>query len=69
MSADEVRRYGTKFINHPYICAFTMWTSAYDYGARLQDLNYRYFRRSDIQQAVGELSWAASQRAAGSCVR
>jgi hypothetical protein len=67
MSPAEVVRYGTPLISHPYSCAFLMWSAKYDYSDGNAHLNYRYFRRPEIRQAMRQLRALADRRAAPPC--
>lgn len=67
MSPAELVRYGTPLIRHPYACAFLMWSAKYDYSSSYADLEYRYFRRPEIQQAMRTLRALADRRSAPRC--
>jgi hypothetical protein len=58
MTAAQVRQWGDRILDEPYICAFFMFRY---YPA--------YFDRSDIQDAINELSQRASDRPLKGCLR
>jgi hypothetical protein len=67
MSPAELVRYGRPLIQHPYACAFLMWSAKYDYGSSWAPLNYRYFRLPEIRKAMRTLRALADRRAAPPC--
>ncbi len=56
MSAAELREYGNALLNQSYVCAFSMWR--YDAA---------YFNRTDIKNALAELSAKARTHAKTAC--
>jgi hypothetical protein len=56
MTAAQVRQWGDRIMDEPYICAFFMFRYYPD-----------YFGRSDIQDAINELSQRASDRPLKEC--
>jgi hypothetical protein len=58
MTAAQLRQWGNKVLDEPYICAFFMWRFYPD-----------YFGRADVQDAVDELSERASNRPLKECRR
>ena len=58
MTAAQVRDWGDKIMDEPYVCAFFMFRYYPD-----------YFNRSDVQDAMEELSRRASDRPVKECRR
>ncbi len=56
MSAAELRQYGTALLNQSYVCAFSNW--------RYSDT---YYNRTDIKNAMADLSAKARSHARTSC--
>ena len=67
MSPAELREYGSTLINHPYACAFMMWSARYDYKEKYDYLNYTYFKRPEIKAAMTDLSELAATRTTTPC--
>ena len=56
MSAAEVKEYGTALLNQSYVCAFSMWR----YDAT-------YYNRTDVKNALADLSAKARSHVKTSC--
>ncbi len=56
MSAAELKEYGTALLNQSYVCAFSMWR----YDAT-------YYNRTDVKNAMADLSAKARSHVKTSC--